>query len=119
MPGSKEKKKACARIVYLIFKANLIGKMVSSKVYCLSKHPSSVTAELAKDPSQDPEHVFKNLYEHHDLTYLHKGSSEDIPSDEISKFEAKDELQKAYASGRWGSASPSDLFLQVLLSHPF
>lgn len=87
--------------------------MLTSKIYGLCKHSDSVASELAKDPSQDPEHVFKKLYEHPDVAHLEKGSSENIPSEETSEFDKKNDLEKAYASGDWGSTNPSDLFLQV------
>ncbi|KAJ5225933.1 hypothetical protein N7468_007158 [Penicillium chermesinum] len=81
--------------------------MLTPEVYGLSRHSQSVTSELAKDPSQDPEHVFKRLYEHHDLHHLTEGSSESIlPEDIALEFEKKDRLPRAYASGTWGSSTP-------------
>ncbi|KAJ6160863.1 hypothetical protein N7470_004259, partial [Penicillium chermesinum] len=92
----------------------LTRRMLTPEVYGLSRHSQSVTSELAKDPSQDPEHVFKRLYEHHDLHHLTEGSSESIlPEDIALEFEKKDRLPRAYASGTWGSSTPSDLFLEV------
>lgn len=88
--------------------------MVTTKVYGLWKKSQTVTSELAQDPSQTPETIFKKLYEHHEASHLH--GAHGLSKEEIEEFEKKDAVQKALASGHWGSTEPSELFLQVRLS---
>jgi hypothetical protein len=87
--------------------------MVSRKLYNLCQKPS-VTSELAKDPSQNPQKVFHKLFEGHGhhLSHTHDGI-EESESDKVSKWEELDELQKARACGNFGSTETSELFLKV------
>lgn len=91
--------------------------MVTTKVYGLWKKSQTVTSELAQDPSQTAESVFKKLYEHQ-LPHPHvKGhGAHRLSQEEIEEFEKKDAVQKALACGHWGSTEPSELFLRVRLS---
>ncbi|KAF3391440.1 hypothetical protein F1880_007432 [Penicillium rolfsii] len=89
--------------------------MVTDRIYNWCKQPDTVTSELAKDPSQSPWKVFKDLYETHDHILPLKKSvdSGTTSSDEVSPALEKDELQKALSCGNWGSSVPSELFLKV------
>ncbi|KAJ5540873.1 hypothetical protein N7494_005949 [Penicillium frequentans] len=87
--------------------------MVTTKVYGLWKKSQTVTSELAQDPSQTPETIFKKLYEHHEAPHLKEHGAHGLSKEEIEEFEKKDAVQKALACGHWGSAEPSELFLQI------
>ena len=88
--------------------------MVTSKIYRLCNQPRTVTTELAAEPSQTPSAILKKLYEHHGLPHPHQNDeSHELSAEELVEFEKKDAVQKALASGNWGSAQPSELFLQV------
>lgn len=89
--------------------------MVTTKVHALWKQSQTVTSELARDPSQTPGTIFKKLYEHHDIPHPHlkEHGEHGLSAGEIAEFEKKDPVQKALASGHWGSTEPSELFLQV------
>ena len=81
--------------------------MVSQKVYDLCHGSTTVSSELARDPSLAPGTVVKKLY------------GEDVGGhDEHKHFKepraSAEDLQKAYECGKWGSTRPSDLFLKVL-----
>jgi hypothetical protein len=92
--------------------------MVTDRVYNWCKQSDTVTSELAKDPSQCPWKIFKDLYETHDHT-LHPQKSVDsvsTPSDVVSPTQEKDQLQKAFSCGNWGSSVPSELFLKVSMN---
>lgn len=86
--------------------------MVPPKVYERCHQPATVTSELARDPSQCPTKLFRKLFEGHHLPHVHKSRSESS-SDSESEDEKLEELQKARACGNFGSAEPSNLFLQV------
>lgn len=89
-------------------------KMITWDVYKKCRQSRTVTSELAKDPSQCPLKLFKSLYDsHHDVCHPDKNDSRESVAEEISRFEQKDELQKARECGNWGSTEPSKLFLQV------
>lgn len=89
--------------------------MVKDRVYNWCKQSDTVTSVLAKDPSQCPWNIFKELYEAHDHTLHPKNSVDSVStsSDEISSAQEKDQLQKAFSCGNWGSSVPSELFLKV------
>lgn len=87
--------------------------MIPRKVYELCHQPETVTSELARDPSQCPTKLFHKLFEGHHLSSLHKHES-DSSSESASEYENLDDLQKARACGNFGSAEPSNLFLQVI-----
>ncbi|KAJ5316621.1 hypothetical protein PENANT_c019G08007 [Penicillium antarcticum] len=86
--------------------------MVPRKVYELCHQPETVTSELARDPSQCPTKLFHKLFEGHHRPHVHQHSS-DSSSDSASENETLDDLQKARACGNFGSAQPSNLFLQI------
>jgi hypothetical protein len=92
--------------------------MVPRKVYELCHQPETVTSELARDPSQCPTELFRKLFENHHLPHVHKHRS-DSSSDAASDYEKLDDLQKARACGNFGSAEPSNLFLQVFFVDHF
>ncbi|KAJ5643294.1 uncharacterized protein N7484_005801, partial [Penicillium longicatenatum] len=93
----------------------IVIAMVTTKVYGLWKKAQTVTSELAQDPSQTAESIFKRLYEHHDIAHSHlKGNgAHGLSKEEIDEFEKKTAEQKALACGHWGSAEPSELFLRI------
>ena len=81
-------------------------EMVSQKVYDLCHGQKTVSSELAHDPTLAPGSVAKKLY------------GDDVGGhDEHKHFKVpnatKQDLQKAFESGKWGSTRPSDLFLKV------
>ncbi|CAG7917080.1 unnamed protein product [Penicillium olsonii] len=84
--------------------------MVSRKLYNMSQG-QTVTAELARDPSQCPQKVFHKLFEGHHSLHAHSGSDSD--SDSASKWEQLEELQKARSCGNFGTTETSELFLKV------
>lgn len=89
-------------------------KMVTWNLYEMCKQSKTVTSELAQDPSQCPETVFKSLYgSHHGKLHTGEHGSQASSAEEISLFEEKSPLERARACGNWGSAEPSELFLQV------
>lgn len=92
------------------------GNMVTQKVVNQCQSEKTVTSELAKDPKQSAFSIFKDLYDnHHHLLHGEKnGSPKSMPRDEAN-VEKMDELGKARACGKWGSAEPSDLFLRVIV----
>ncbi|KAJ6096543.1 hypothetical protein N7486_007289 [Penicillium sp. IBT 16267x] len=89
--------------------------MVTTKVYGLWKKSQTVTSELAQDPSQTAETIFKKLYDHHEIHHppLKEHGAQGLSKEEIEEFEKKDAVQKALACGHWGSTEPSELFLQI------
>ncbi|KAJ5364906.1 uncharacterized protein N7496_010619 [Penicillium cataractarum] len=89
--------------------------MVTDKIYNWCKQSETVTSELAKDPSQCPGKIFKDLYETHDHTLQSKKSIDGVnPSSyEVSSTQEKDELQKGLSCGNWGASAPSELFSKV------
>lgn len=89
--------------------------MVTDKVYNWCQQSATVTSELAKDPSQCPLKIFKDLYEQHDLSLHPKKSLDGVKTslDEVPPDQQKEQLQRAFACGNWGSSVPSELFLKV------
>lgn len=80
--------------------------MVSQKVFNLCHGPSTVSSELAQDPTLAPGSVVRKLYGDE-----HGGHDEHKP---FKRPDATaDDLEKAYQCGKWGSTRPSDLFLRV------
>jgi hypothetical protein len=94
--------------------------MVTHRVYNWCNQSETVTSELAKDPSQCPWKIFKDLYETHDHILHPKKSVDGVrtSSDEVSSAQEKDQLQKALSCGNWGSSVPSELFLKVRMIQP-
>ncbi|OOQ82719.1 phospholipase D active site protein motif protein [Penicillium brasilianum] len=89
--------------------------MVTDRIYSKCNQAGTVTSELAKDPSQCPGKIFKELYETHDHSLHPKSSIDgvDFSSDEVSSALEKEKLQKASSCGNWGASAPSELFLKV------
>lgn len=89
--------------------------MVTDRIYNWCKQSETVTSEIAKDPSQCPGKIFKDLYETHNQTLHHRMSVDGVESSqyEVSSAQQKDELQKALSCGNWGASAPSELFLKV------
>ena len=80
--------------------------MVNQKVYDLCRSDKTISSELAKEPTQAPGKLAKSLYGEEREELLHHDHFKDYTvSDE--------ELERAYACGKWGSTRPSKLFLQV------
>lgn len=87
--------------------------MVTNKAFKLCNSTQTVTSELASDPNQTPSSVFKHLYgSHHQVTH-HGDHDLKVTQEEVDEFDAADALTKARACGKWDSAEPSELFLQV------
>lgn len=80
--------------------------MVSEKVLDFCQRKTTISSELARDPTLAPGHVVKKLYgtdvaDHAELKHFKepRASAED--------------LEKAYQCGKWGSTRPSELFMRV------
>lgn len=80
--------------------------MVSQKVFDFCQGKTTISSELARDPTLAPGHVAKKLY----------------GTDVADHAEAKhfkeprataEDLEKAYQCGKWGSTRPSEQFLRV------
>ncbi|KAA6406800.1 MAG: hypothetical protein FRX48_09524 [Lasallia pustulata] len=80
--------------------------MVSQKVFDVCQGKTTISSELARDPTLAPGHVAKKLY----------------GTDVADHAEAKhfkeprataEDLEKAYQCGKWGSTRPSELFLRI------
>lgn len=77
---------------------------LSDSVYNLCRSQNTVSSELAKNPSLHPGNVVKSLY----------GADDRICETDRSQDPAThDELERAYACGKWGDTRPSELFLRV------
>lgn len=80
--------------------------MVSQKVFDFCQGKTTISSELARDPTIAPGHLVKKLYgtdvaDHAELKHFKepRASAED--------------LEKAYQCGKWGSTRPSELFMRV------
>ncbi|QPC78071.1 hypothetical protein HYE68_008823 [Fusarium pseudograminearum] len=87
--------------------------MVSPYVYDLCQATETVTSELAKDPSQSPGDIVKKLYGHHEHALHHNASTQKTTPPPSPPNEAIETIQKVLHCGHWGSAIPSQLFLQA------
>jgi hypothetical protein len=84
--------------------------MVSGHVYHMCRSSTSVSSELAKDPSASPSDIAHRLYGH-DPALAVNGA----PVDHKLEEEGYYDLERAFECGRWGETRPSDLFLKVCL----
>ncbi|KAK2747192.1 hypothetical protein FQN55_005187 [Onygenales sp. PD_40] len=76
-------------------------------IYDLCREESSVTLELASDPTSTPRAIADRLYNpRHGLCERCHGSEKDPRNTHL-------DLQQAYLCGKWGSKRPSDIFLQI------
>lgn len=80
--------------------------MISDAVYELCSRPESVSSELAKNPTEAPYKIAKQLY----------GSvAQDTPAkaaENPGEYTQLD-LDRAYDCGQWGPSRPSNLFLKA------
>lgn len=79
--------------------------MITARVYRLCHADMTVSAELARDPTQVPSKVFHDLYERHHAE--NPGAEVKDATDEA------DALRRAAECGNWGASQPSELFLKV------
>ena len=81
--------------------------MISSKVVELCKNGHSVSAELAKDPSQEVSHICKKLFD--------TDGDHDTIKDKFHHMNelSSSDLEQAAECGNWGPSKPSELFLKV------
>lgn len=84
--------------------------MIHPKVHALCLNDKSVSAELAKDPRQEPGEICKKLF--------HVNIEEDIAehwkrSHDKDKEPSGADLASALECGKWGGSTPSELFLKV------
>lgn len=84
-----------------------VCKMVPEHVYDLCSDRRTVTSELARNPTESPEHVFRRLYQGKTKHRDRKSVKEKLSVDQ------EDSLQRAYECGNWGPTKPSRLFLKV------
>ncbi|RMJ16551.1 hypothetical protein CDV36_003778, partial [Fusarium kuroshium] len=81
--------------------------MISKRVFDLCQAQETVSSVLAKDPSQAPGDVVKQLYSQHRAGHLANASYTDDSAAPV------DPLELALKCGRWGPTQPSTLFLQA------
>ena len=83
--------------------------MISNKVYELCRSPESVSSELARNPTEAPEKIAKQLY----------SSSGDFSTGKGFETPAEysaEGLKRTLECGNWGPKQPSELFLKVFLA---
>lgn len=80
--------------------------MIPQNVYDLCQNGGSVTAELAKDPTLSPHQACKKLFG--------IDSNDHVVNKELDlSSETPGDLDQARSCGKWGSSTPSNLFLRV------
>ncbi|KAF1991456.1 hypothetical protein K402DRAFT_322349 [Aulographum hederae CBS 113979] len=80
---------------------------ITDKVYNLCTSSSTVSDELARDPSLAPGKAAERLFRSEAVRVLEKKPPKDrIPA-------TADDLKRAYECGRFGETRPSELFLRV------
>lgn len=83
--------------------------MIPESVYDLCRNRSTVSSELAINPSAIPHEIICRLFPRH--TKGQEGGDGEKAAQQVKdKFH---NLQQAYECGNWGSQQPSELFLQV------
>ncbi|KAL2433945.1 hypothetical protein ABEF94_013456 [Exophiala dermatitidis] len=80
--------------------------MIPKKVYNLCQSGKAVSAELSTNPTLAPHEACKNLF------------GVDIEDEVVTtkvdlSHEESDDLEQVRRCGRWGNATPSDLFLRI------
>lgn len=78
---------------------------ISDKVYRLCTSPTSITSQVAKNPSQEPAYHANALYGGEHLAITDHKSHNRQPASPA-------ELDRARQCGNWGDSEPSELFLQ-------
>lgn len=81
--------------------------MISEHVVKLCCSPESVSSKLAQDPSLSPGTIIKELFG--------KRSSHEKRNSTGDDHASPEDLEKAFACGKWGTTRPSDLFLRASL----
>jgi hypothetical protein len=84
--------------------------MVSDHIYHMCRSSTSVSSELAKDPSVPPSDIAHRLYGHNPALAVNGA-----PVDHKLVEEGHYDLERAAECGQWGGTRPSDLFLKVRL----
>jgi len=82
--------------------------MIPPRVYELCRNGKSVSAELARNPTESPSKAAKALF----------GSNieEEVQEEkETTLKQGSDDLEQALACGNFGDVRPSDLFLRASL----
>ncbi|KAH7093761.1 phospholipase D active site motif protein [Paraphoma chrysanthemicola] len=79
---------------------------ISNNIQAFCTAPSSVSSELAREPTQSAGHFAKTLYGSNNV------STSPLPSPTDRQPLSKEELDRARACGNWGTTEPSELFLQ-------
>jgi hypothetical protein len=98
---------------HLILICNYLSTMVSQHVVDLCQATETVSSVLAKDPSQSPGDIIKKLYGHHEHGLHHNTSHQNHTPPPSPPNETINTVDKALQCGHWGSAVPSQLFLQA------
>ncbi|RFN54469.1 hypothetical protein FIE12Z_1257 [Fusarium flagelliforme] len=83
--------------------------MVSQNVFNLCQATETVSSALAKDPSQSPGDIVKQLYRNNE----HNKSTNQNTPPASPPNEAVSAVETAFQCGRWGPTVPSQLFLQA------
>ena len=81
---------------------------LTDKIYELCQSNNSVSSELAQNPSLSPGDVVSKLYGSDDKTCKVDHSQQSV---------SKEDLQRAFECGKWGTTRPSDHFLRVSAVH--
>jgi hypothetical protein len=81
--------------------------MIPPKVFELCHRQHTLTAELAKTPSEAPSSVCKRLFG--------VDTEDDVVEDKAAKTspDVASDIAQARQCGNWGSSQPSELFLKV------
>ena len=84
--------------------------MIHPRVHALCLSDKSVSAELARDPRQEPGEICKKLF--------HANIEEDVAehwkrSHDKDKEPSEADVAAALECGKWGGTKPSELFLKV------
>ena len=82
--------------------------MVSDHAVKLCQETSTVSSELAKNPSEAPIDIIKRLYGHHKPTTSHDASGVDRP------VATPVDLERVLQCGKWGPQQPSEFFLRIV-----
>jgi len=81
---------------------------ISDKVYNLCRSTSTVSSELAKDPTLSPGKAASRLYDGDEkISVLEKKP----PTERVSA--TPEDLERAYQCGKFGATRPSELFLRI------
>ena len=86
--------------------------MIPPKIYELCHRDKTLTAELAKNPSEPPSSVCKRLFETDPIEEEVEDKQTETAAEETT------DVEQARDCGNWGGSQPSELFLKVEMTSP-